>query len=929
MVASQVGGRIESVSLYEGQVVEKGDILYLLDMSDSRKELVILENDSQEVEEQINFLKRFVNGIDQEKNPFSDNPESKEYPYYVQFMYFMLNIADSRSKQEFSDSQNSISLQEYEKKILEIKSDIKGLELLRDSIITGKNLLNDYPEYESQFNVYCSGIEALDLEYEYQVKQNDFDGVQRNTDYYTDTYNKQIAGYKDLIEAINIIGIDSKMLSVLNNNGEIKNKKLRKLMKKESLKEGSIYRGLLDTYLIKLEEYESGNDKTVADSEGYVTSALLQYEQTKLEYENKLNEILINNGEKRNKEELLTELKNEYDNAVQRQLYTTTVKINATISNIESELTTEKNSLDLYMKMKSLAEGEDDNSGTKSLSIAAEKLKQSAAMNSAKCDILGQLDEVGKKLEELQNIKKKNEASGQTGLSEEQEQLLQSLGETKKDYERKLELTEMYIEAIETMNNPFSSDSNSDEYSYYIQFKSLEINIENLKSGSDYDLSETEAKIQQLLVSISEQERMLKGANAFLDSVRLKENLVAGYTDYVEQYKLYEEELRSLELEYLKQKKEIENKSDRENEEFYRSYYSKKIDGYSWLIQQIRKYQEGVRNEIPYIVGSDEISQVEDKVGVEFVLLYKNFVEKTEGYDRQINYEGKSIYDFQTLTLIDYMNTLEELTNKLDELQLKENKLLSPDEAKKSLSMDYENSKNQQYFQKMAQIEASISSKEIELRELEASKSALEIEEKKNSKRKNNNGDDIQISITITEKEASLLADIDRLQKQRDSLNEEIEKMNAQIELGTVFAEQTGVVNMIRNITPGDIIPAGTQIATIIPQDESQYKVQIYVSNADIGNISEGDLVRYNIAAFPSSQYGTVNGIVTKVGSDVMLNDGQYSGFFLVEADIENHILSDKDGNSGRLAIGMQTEVKIVTQQKSIIRYLLEKIDLW
>lgn len=365
------------------------------------------------------------------------------------------------------------------------------------------------------------------------------------------------------------------------------------------------------------------------------------------------------------------------------------------------------------------------------------------------------------------------------------------------------------------------------------------------------------------------------------------------------------------------------------DEEFYRSYYSKKIDGYSWLIQQIRKYQEGVRNEIPYIVGSDEISQVEDKVGVEFVLLYKNFVEKTEGYDRQINYEGKSIYDFQTLTLIDYMNTLEELTNKLDELQLKENKLLSPDEAKKSLSMDYENSKNQQYFQKMAQIEASISSKEIELRELEASKSALEIEEKKNSKRKNNNGDDIQISITITEKEASLLADIDRLQKQRDSLNEEIEKMNAQIELGTVFAEQTGVVNMIRNITPGDIIPAGTQIATIIPQDESQYKVQIYVSNADIGNISEGDLVRYNIAAFPSSQYGTVNGIVTKVGSDVMLNDGQYSGFFLVEADIENHILSDKDGNSGRLAIGMQTEVKIVTQQKSIIRYLLEKIDLW
>ena len=48
-----------------------------------------------------------------------------------------------------------------------------------------------------------------------------------------------------------------------------------------------------------------------------------------------------------------------------------------------------------------------------------------------------------------------------------------------------------------------------------------------------------------------------------------------------------------------------------------------------------------------------------------------------------------------------------------------------------------------------------------------------------------------------------------------------------------------------------------------------------------------------------------------------------------MEASIENKTLKDKDGNQGHLAVGMEAEAKIVTQKKSIIRYLLEKIDLF
>ena len=78
-----------------------------------------------------------------------------------------------------------------------------------------------------------------------------------------------------------------------------------------------------------------------------------------------------------------------------------------------------------------------------------------------------------------------------------------------------------------------------------------------------------------------------------------------------------------------------------------------------------------------------------------------------------------------------------------------------------------------------------------------------------------------------------------------------------------------------------------------------------------------------------SVYYGIVSGKVLSISQDVLVQDGQYSGYFLVEGSVGNTELRDKDGNIGKITIGMQTEAKIVTQTKTIIRYLLEKINLF
>ena len=191
------------------------------------------------------------------------------------------------------------------------------------------------------------------------------------------------------------------------------------------------------------------------------------------------------------------------------------------------------------------------------------------------------------------------------------------------------------------------------------------------------------------------------------------------------------------------------------------------------------------------------------------------------------------------------------------------------------------------------------------------------------------NGKPLAISLPMVEEVSSLLGEQESAKSQLEEINAKIQQIQEQISQGTIKAERNGTINAISKIVTGDTISAGTTIATIIPLSESEYKVQLYVSNSDIANIEMGDSIRYNLAALPSNQYGTVSGTVTSISTDALIQDGQYSGYFLVEGSIASTELSDKDGNIGSIGIGMQVEAKIVTQNKSIIRYLLEKINLF
>lgn len=288
-----------------------------------------------------------------------------------------------------------------------------------------------------------------------------------------------------------------------------------------------------------------------------------------------------------------------------------------------------------------------------------------------------------------------------------------------------------------------------------------------------------------------------------------------------------------------------------------------------------------------------------------------------------------TISTYRNQKLVEYRKILSDYETKLQELQFTASAMQDKTSLLAKLENSHKNAVEQKYYQTITQIDSSIQTLNTELISARLNLRMHQIAQRMYLSNVDEEGVPVSISLATMEMISSLLTQQESLTSQLNEVNVQIQQAEEKISQGSIIAEQGGIVSVISTLVKGDSIAAGTPVATIIPPSESEFKVQLYVSNSDIANIAVGDDVKYNLPAQPSSQYGMANGKVTSISTDTLVQDGQFSGYYLVECNIADTVLTDKDGNSGSVVIGMQAEAKIVTQKKIIIRYLLEKIDLF
>jgi HlyD family secretion protein len=175
----------------------------------------------------------------------------------------------------------------------------------------------------------------------------------------------------------------------------------------------------------------------------------------------------------------------------------------------------------------------------------------------------------------------------------------------------------------------------------------------------------------------------------------------------------------------------------------------------------------------------------------------------------------------------------------------------------------------------------------------------------------------------ISQVNSSIQTDEDNLQK----LKETLKNINISIDDCIVKSPTDGVINMLTTISKGDLLQSGVEIATIVPST-SKYKVRLTISNGDIGNIKVGQNIEYHFTAFPYEDYGYLNGTITKVSADSIVDNTTGISYYNAEASVDNKPLFNRKKEKGEIKTGMTCEAQIITRKERVLDYLLEKINL-
>ncbi len=144
----------------------------------------------------------------------------------------------------------------------------------------------------------------------------------------------------------------------------------------------------------------------------------------------------------------------------------------------------------------------------------------------------------------------------------------------------------------------------------------------------------------------------------------------------------------------------------------------------------------------------------------------------------------------------------------------------------------------------------------------------------------------------------------------------------------TVKASVSGYYHATQDLKTGAYIQEGTTLGTIYPEQESKYYAEIYVNNSDIAKIKEGQKVKFEIAAYPSSEYGYFTGEVEGIARDISVDQSTGYAYYLVKVRCDNMTVKNEDGEEASLKNGMACQARIVVDEQNILTYVLEKIDL-
>jgi membrane fusion protein, adhesin transport system len=141
----------------------------------------------------------------------------------------------------------------------------------------------------------------------------------------------------------------------------------------------------------------------------------------------------------------------------------------------------------------------------------------------------------------------------------------------------------------------------------------------------------------------------------------------------------------------------------------------------------------------------------------------------------------------------------------------------------------------------------------------------------------------------------------------------------------TVKAPLAGTVNRVLVTTVGAAISPGAPLVEIVPSEETLL-VETLIRPQDIGTVRMAQRAKVNVTAYDPSVYGGLDGVVTAISPDAVLNERTGESFYTVQVRTNSDALKDKQGKPLQIGTGMVADVSLLGDKRTVLEYILSPL---
>lgn len=184
-----------------------------------------------------------------------------------------------------------------------------------------------------------------------------------------------------------------------------------------------------------------------------------------------------------------------------------------------------------------------------------------------------------------------------------------------------------------------------------------------------------------------------------------------------------------------------------------------------------------------------------------------------------------------------------------------------------------------------------------------------------------------QIEADLKRQISVLSQNIQRLQSEMSELRSRITESNVTLRYQEIVSPVDGIVFGLKPKGAGFVAQTSEPILQIVPIDKLQARVEI--DSRTIGFVSVGKQADISIDSYPSSDFGVLQGDVTRIGSDALPPEpAENKGYrFVADISLKNQQLRLSNGKTLPLQVGMSLTANIKLRKVTYLQLLLSNFQ--